>query len=152
MYNWQRERNYRKIKNDDGTFTYIITVDGVGVEVTAEVYKVYSQADRRERYIEEREAGTLLSLDQLEEDGVPALETNRYALSAEDTTMLKLHGGKALEALNSLEPEEIALIKELIFDGVTERDYAAKIGLSQKGVNKRKKKILEKLKILVLKS
>ena len=151
MYSWQRERNYRKIKNSDGTFTCVITVDGIDVEVTEEVYKVYSQADRRERYMEERETGILLSLDQLEEDGVPALDTNRYALSAEDTAIQKLHGGKTMEALNSLESDEIALIKALIFEGATERDYAAKIGISQKGVNKRKKKILEKLKVLVLK-
>jgi len=50
----------------------VITVDGVDVEVSEEVFLAYSQADRRERYIaEEVEPGLVLSLDKLLEDGVP---------------------------------------------------------------------------------
>ena len=73
MKNWQESRNYRRIKDKDGNIiANIITVDGVDVEVTEDVFLAYSQADRRERYIaEEVEPGRVLSLERLMEDGVP---------------------------------------------------------------------------------
>ena len=73
MKKWQKERNYRRIRNEAGeVIANIITVDGVDVEVPEDVYLAYSQADRRERYVrEEVEPGRLLSLDKLLEDEVP---------------------------------------------------------------------------------
>lgn len=39
MEKWQESRNYRRIKNENGeVIANIITVDGVDVEVTEEVY------------------------------------------------------------------------------------------------------------------
>lgn len=44
---WMMERNYHQIRNEDGhTVTYIITVEGQDIEVTKELYRVYSKADR----------------------------------------------------------------------------------------------------------
>ena len=52
MKNWQKSRNYRRLKDEnDKTIAHIITVDGVNVEVTEEVFLAYAQADRRERYL-----------------------------------------------------------------------------------------------------
>jgi len=152
MQNWQKDRNYRKRENPDGSFAYIVTIDGVDVEVSEAVYRAYSQADRRERYLDERDAGILLSLDRMDEDGVPSFLSDRHSPSAENTAMREMLIGQAVTALMSLEPDERALIEALIIDGVTERDYAAQIGLSQQAVNKRRKKILEKLKKLVVKT
>lgn len=58
MKKWQEERNYRRIRNEQGQIVAsIITVDGPDVAVSDEVYLAYSQADRRERYMtEEAEA------------------------------------------------------------------------------------------------
>jgi len=47
-----------------------------------------------------------------------------------------------------LSREEKWLIQELYFEERTERDVAAELGLSQKAVNKRRQKILEKLRKL----
>ena len=149
MQNWQKNRNYRKHENTDGSFTYIITIDGENVEVRKEVYEVYAQADRRERYCAERDAGRLLSMEQLEEDGI---SLDKYVESAEDTVVRMLLAEQAMAALKTLEPDEQHLIQALIIDGMTERAYAASTGFSQKSVNKRKHKILEKLRALVLKS
>ena len=50
----------------------IITVDGIDVEVSDEVYLAYTQLDRRERYLmEEVETDKKLSLDRLLKSGVP---------------------------------------------------------------------------------
>ena len=54
MKYWQKARNYRKYERENGMFVYIVTVDE-DVEVSAEVYQAYSQADRRERYQAERD-------------------------------------------------------------------------------------------------
>jgi len=152
MQNWQKDRNYRKNENADGSFRFVITVDGEDVEVGEEVYKAYSQADRRERYCVERDTGRLLSIERFAEGGI-SLEAllGEYAESAEDSVLRATLNQRAMAAFMELEPEEQRLIQALVIDGVTERDYAASIGLSQKGVNKRKHKILEKLKTSVLK-
>ena len=55
MKKWQKERNYRRVYDENGqVIANIITVDGVDVEVTEEVFLAYSQMDRRERYLEEQ--------------------------------------------------------------------------------------------------
>lgn len=47
MKNWKEERNYRRIKNSSGEIIVnIITIDGVDVEVTDEVFLAYSQMNR----------------------------------------------------------------------------------------------------------
>ncbi len=146
MKYWQKQRNYRKYGNADGTVTYIITVDGQDVEVSAEVYLAYSQADRRERYMAEQEEGLLLSLERMAEDEMQlSYLTDRHHESAEDTAVMSILSGQAMSALGCLSPEEQHLIDALVLDGVTEREYAQLIGMSQKGVNKRKKRILQKL-------
>lgn len=153
MKYWQKERNYRKITNKDDSFTYIITIDGQDIEVNKAVYAAYSSADRRERYLYEREEGLLLSLDRLEEDKVPLDSLlDKLSESAEDVILAQMEAERLQVALDSLSPEERQLIEALVFGRVTEREYAARIGMSQKGVNKRRKKILQKLSaFLVLK-
>ena len=51
MKNWQKNRNYKRIKDENGNvIANIITIDGIDVEVTKEVFLAYSQMDRRELY------------------------------------------------------------------------------------------------------
>jgi len=151
MNNWQKDRNYRKHENADGSFTHVITVDGVDVEVSEKVFKAYSQADRRERYCAERDAGRLLSLERFLEEGVSLEKLLReYAESAEDSAIRAMLSERAIAAFIKLEPAERLLIQAAVIDGVSECDYAEQIGISQKGVNKRKHKILRKLKKKVL--
>jgi DNA-binding CsgD family transcriptional regulator len=149
MQNWQKERNYRKYKKSDGSFAYMITVDGIEVEVSAEVYAVYSQADRRERYMRERDAGRLLSLERMDEefsDSILARVEEWFVTSAEDAMLRKIEAKDLREALNSLALEDRQLIEALVLDGVTEREYAVRISIAQKNVNKKKRRILLKLK------
>ena len=151
MQNWQKHRNYRKHEGSGGTIKYVITVDGKDVEVSEEVFEAYSQADRRERYCIERDAGRLLSLEQMTEDNVLlSYLTDKHIESAEDTAIHTMLAGQVWEAFMALPSDERDLIQALVIDGVTERDYADAIGLSQKGVNKRKQKILKSLKKMVL--
>lgn len=73
MKNWQESRNYRRIKDKDGNvIASIITIDGVDVEVTEDVFLAYSQADRKERYQDElQEEHPQISLEFLTDHDVP---------------------------------------------------------------------------------
>lgn len=159
MKKWQESRNYRQVKNDAGEIiSYIITVDGVDVEVPEGVYRAYSQADRRERYVrEEMEAGKLLSLDKLLEDDVP-LEPLGVDLvpSAEDTTLEQEESSETAmqlkrltEALSGLNTAERQLLQALYFEGIPAREYARQLGVYHRTVLYRRDKLLEKLRRMI---
>ena len=72
MKNWQKNRNYKRVKDKDGNVVAnIITVFGQDVEVSDEIFATYAQVDRRARYVgEDMPAQHELSLEQFEEEGV----------------------------------------------------------------------------------
>ena len=54
MKHWQEKRNYQHVRDEAGNVqANIITVDGIDVEVSDEVYLAYTQLDRREHYLME---------------------------------------------------------------------------------------------------
>ena len=55
-------------------------------------------------------------------------------------------------AMTSLTDEERSLVTELYFQNKSESTYASEHGLSQKAVNKRRKKVLLKLKKILLRT
>jgi len=169
MQNWQKSRSYRKYENADGSFTYTVTVDGENVEVSAEVYRAYAVAERKMEYMERdlKRDRVLQDADGKavkDENGrpveLPEREVSLEKLvdedwdypssepSPEESVIGQLEISALYECLDLLEADERALIDALFFDGLTEREYAAKIGVTQKAVNKRKHKVLEKLKNL----
>lgn len=156
MKNWKETRNYRQIRNEAGeVVAYVINVDDIDVEVSKDIYLAYAQADRRERYVmEEQSVGKLLSLDQMERDGLlPDYVGAETAPSAESEVMeseerLELAEQKQLLllALLSLKDTDRELINALFFDGVSTRKYAERVGVTQRAVIKRRDRILRDLK------
>ena len=61
-------------------------------------------------------------------------------------TFFAIFDGGIHEAIRNLEEEEQYLIIQLFFMDRSERELAEELGLSQKAVNKRRHKILGKLK------
>lgn len=156
MKKWQAERNYRRIRNEKGdVIKNIITVDGVDVEVSEEVFLAYSQMERRERYLEERsEGGYQLSLEKLAEDNVlleylkqeqlPSAEdvlTEREACDQRRRQVEQLH-----DALARLSPIDRELIHSLFFEGLSTRACAERLNRSQRAVIKRRDRILRELR------
>ena len=150
MKKWQEERNYRRVRSEGGeVIANIITVDGMDVEVPEDVYLAYSQADRRERYItEEQSSGKLLSLEQMEEDALlpDYVGAETEALEREEIRNLAEQKQILLLALLSLKDTDRELINALFFDGVSTREYAQRMGVSQRAVIKRRDRILRDLK------
>lgn len=155
MKNWQDDRNYRKIRQPDGTIKNLIFVDGQAVEVTDEVFAAYSQMDRQERYQEELlQDNPYVSLEKLADACVPIEE---YMLeqapspedicismedAAEQAALLRL----LPEALEQLTESERELIRALYFEGVPVREYARQKGVRLFVIQKRRDRILAKLK------
>lgn len=132
-----------------------------GVTITPAVMRVLRQTDRKIQYFEldlkterrraDRKKQTVTkapareaSLDRLTEN-----DEHQYA-TERDPTEAALIARDELErlrlALKRLSPEERELVKALFFDGKTERQYAERLGISQKAVNKRWHKVRLKLK------
>ena len=173
MQKWHEYHNYKRLKNDDGTITYIIMVDGVDVEVNEEIYRIYAKFSRKMRYMEldlkndrvlqnadgkavlgkdglpiilpERE----ISLDKLcEEDWhfpSPSLTPEEVYFAHEYSDETKLR--RCIRLLNY---DEQALIEALYFAGLTERGYAEILGISKTALHARKLKALRKIKSLMI--
>lgn len=156
MKNWQKSRNYKRIKDENGNvIANIITIDGIDVEVTEEVFLAYSQMDRRERYLlEESGAGRELSLEQMIQDRVQlsyvGAETPPSAeelfLESDEARTWKKRQERLSAALESLDDVDRKLITALFLDGISAREYARKLGISDMAVRKRRDRILKKLR------
>lgn len=149
MEKWQENRNYRKIRDENGTvIANIITVDGRDVAVTEDVFAAYAQMDRRERYLsEDLPTGKVLSMEQLAEDGVlPDYVGAETTPSAEDCCLRRELSGMLLAALLSLKDQDRDLITALFYDHLSTREYARRIGVTQRAVIKRRDRILRDLK------
>lgn len=139
-----------------------IEIDGQQIPVTEEVYCAYKRPLWAEHKRKEREkrcrdengnrcTGNCSDCDKQRTGGV--LSLNRFTdegfeiADAFDLTELvadKLFLEVLYSALNELDPDN-RRIMELFSVGMSEREIAAKIGLSQKAVNKRKTKLFAQL-------
>ena len=128
---------------------YIIKVEGNVVEVSPEVYYAYFRMERQERGQEEKkQRNAVVSYDALDCDETVGLETmpDLTSPSLDDLMMMRELRHKLRYAIHALPPGERELIQAIYFEGLSERDYARRKGISQTGVNKRRKKILSKMK------
>jgi RNA polymerase sigma factor (sigma-70 family) len=123
---------------------YTVNVNGQDVGVSKEVYNEYRRNTpkaRHERYITSEskkvEMPIILSADLYQNP------------SAEDEYLNKWNKVILFKALKSLNSEEVMIIIALFFKGKTERQLARYFGVSQVAVNKRKVKILSKLKKII---
>lgn len=135
-----------------------------GVDITPEILDVLKKSDRKmmyveldlktEHYINKGGKEIVLpskerSLERMYEDD--AIEFMSENESTEDQAIRRIRYANLHDALKKLEPEELELVKALYFLNIGEREYAKKIGLSQKGVNKRRQRVLAKLRDFIQK-
>ena len=115
-----------------------VTVNGkkrlVDVPVDGELYK----ADNRAEYQRARSKKKHVSLDITVKIGISADVAEIY----EEAQLME----SLRAAVAALADDERQLIEYLFFDGLTERETAAILGISQPAVTKRKHKIIKKLR------
>jgi RNA polymerase sigma factor (sigma-70 family) len=131
-----------------------------GVEISDEVMAVLKQSDRKMEYMErdlkrdrvvKTPDGKIIRLPE-REDSLDRLtdadwEFPDEAPSPEEVILASAEIEELRRCLSLLNEDERELIEAIFYGGVTEREYGARIGLSQKNVNKRKRQILGKIKI-----
>lgn len=131
---------------------YIIKIGDALVEVTREVYDAYYSVERHVRTLDEKDErnGTVQysNLDTKEILGVEMLR-DLTAEPVEDEALLRILAERLHQCLSLLPVSDQQLIQAIYFEELSEREYARQVGLSQKGVNKRKHKILKKLREMV---
>lgn len=131
---------------------YIINIEGKPIEVTPEVYFAYYRMARQERGQEEKkQRNGVLSYDALDTEETVGLEAipDSTPLSMEERLLNKELKACLHRAIESLPRAERELIQAIFFDGLTEREYAKHVGISQAGVSHRLRKTLSKIRILM---
>ena len=155
MKKWQKDRNYKRVKDKDGNvIANIITVFGQDVEVSDEIFDTYSQMDRRARYIgEDIPAESEISLERTIEDGIHIETLENAELSAEEICIehenakMREEQAKYLPVvLAKLSDDEKRLIDALYFRGLGVREYAREISVPPMKIVRDRNRILDKLK------
>lgn len=155
MKNWQKNRNYKRVRDKDGNVVAnIITVFGQDVEVSDEIFATYSQMDRRARYIgEDIPAESEISLERTIEDGIHIETLENAEPSAEEICIehenVKMRAEQVKHlpiVLARLSNDEQRLIDALFFRGLGVREYAREIGVPPMKIGRDRDRILAKLK------
>ncbi len=138
-----------KIKERDA---YRLPVHRELVDVTREVYVGFYQEKRKAKTVDEKnQRNGLLSYDALDTEstlGEEAFQDSSMP-SLEEVAEETLLRERLHHCLGQLPEEERRLVESLYFEGLTERQCAKNLGISQKAVNKRRHKILAQLKKLL---
>ncbi len=153
--------------NQQTTTPRYIEIDGQQIPVTEEVYRAYKRPvwaehkrkERNKRCVisdgkggtkrctddcvncDKHRTGSVLSLDKFTEDGFDIADPVDLAELVADKLLFE----ELYAALEELDPDN-RRIMELFGIGMSEREIAADIGLSQKAINKRKSKLFAQLR------
>ena len=131
---------------------YYIPVEGKLIEVEEPVYTEYYRMSRRERYLEERDQENgVMSYDALDNNGLVGQEMFQDDLvgTLEDMALAQELLDQLHRCIDMLPKAERNLIQAIYFEGMSDREYANKVGKSQPAVSSRHKKTLSKLKMLL---
>lgn len=136
---------------------YFIRLDnGEVCEVNREVYLCWYAAERQDRY--QRERDMKHGLVSLEEMAERRYEDGRGCVcdllaspeeSIEEQYIQKLLVERLYESLGKLTKGERQLIHDLFFCNIGVREYARQKGVTHHSVQKRRDRILEKMRILM---
>ncbi|MCI6651963.1 MAG: sigma-70 family RNA polymerase sigma factor [Ruminococcus sp.] len=141
-------------------------IDGHYIEVTNEVYIAYTKGQRKMKYFEKDlkvehvlkdENGNITGIIPSREDSLERLIDDNsiqfydISKSVECSAQINDDVENLHIAMKELTSEELNIIKMLFYDEMTERDTAKILGISQAAVNKKKHRILKKLKKIIKK-
>ena len=131
---------------------YVINIHGKLIEVSEDVYYAYFRMERQERWQEEKkQAHEVVSYDALdngEMSGVEAIQ-DMASPSMEELAIAKELNERLHHAVDALPKAERELIRAIYFEGLTEKEYAKRTGMSQTGISYRRRSILSKLKLFL---
>ena len=145
---------YQLITSPAGKGRYFIDMDGFMIESTEAEYKDWRKERDHSDYLHKQESQVqLLSLygceDDSQGDSIPDMD-----VSTEETALHSLELQELTKALKMLDDDEYSLIYALFLSQncKTQSQLSSRLGLTQAGISRQKKRILEKLKFLVIKA
>lgn len=126
----------------------------IAVLRTTERKMQYQEYDlKAERTVIDQETQTVTVIPSREDSYERLLEQNAQftedAAGPEELAIKNIQLKKLHKALLLLMEAEYLLVAQLFFEERTERDLAEEYGLSQKGINKRRQRILKQLRELM---
>ena len=127
---------------------YYWIIDGKYYEVSKETYqkfkREYDHAKLLQRYENEVYVFSLDAMATEETTGYDVIAD--LGVNVEEMAVHNLMIEKLRDTMEKLNDEELDLIKQIYVDEKTQREIAAELGISQNAVNKRKIKLLNKLR------
>ena len=128
-----------------------IPIQGCLLEVVREQYTDFYRDKERWRYLKKLDTkNSLLTLDGFTDSEGNVLDfIVDEAVDVAETVVNAVMVDRLKAALSLLSDSEQALIQAIFFDGLSEREVGLRLGLPQSVVNKRKAKILAKLRKMI---
>ena len=135
----------RELKERDN---YVIKVDGELVKVSREVYETYHRMERRERYLVERDQDNSLILFSTlrAEDSSTDVPIKDSGVDVEEEVIQKIFLDKLPKALALLTDDEIEMIRDLYWKGMSIRELAKKTDTAKSTLLNKRDRILAKLR------
>ena len=131
---------------------YMIKIQGDLIEVTEDVYYAYFRMDRQERWQEEKKQDhdvvSYDALDNGETVGAEAIQ-DMNSPGMEELVIANELKERLHNVVAALPKPERELIQAIYFEDIPVSNYAKRVGLSHRGINKQRKRILSKLKMLL---
>lgn len=131
---------------------YMIKIQGELIEVSEDVYYAYFRMDRQERWQEEKKQDhdvvSYDALDNGETVGAEAIQ-DMNSPGMEELVIANELKERLHNVVAALPKPERELIQAIYFEDIPVSDYAKRVGLSHRGINKQRKRILSKLKMLL---
>lgn len=143
------EEELQAYKRNSEEKVYLINLGHSIMETDEANFRAFYKERRREKYLREEAqlAGGVISLnaiDSEELDGVGVVVDTSEPL--DEKIMRKIMIEKLPEAISILNDEEKELIQQIYFNHISERELAGVYGVSRTAIQKRRNKILLKLK------
>lgn len=128
-----------------------IPIQGCLLEVVREQYTEFYRDKERWRYLKKLDTkNSLLSLEGFTDSEGNVLDfIVDEAVDVSETVIHAVMADRLKAVLPLLSDGEQALIQAIFFDGLSEREVGLRLGLTQSVVNKRKAKILAKLRKMI---
>ena len=148
---------YQFVNSQEGKNRFFIDMGNVVLEVSEQEFKLYKTEKNHQNYVEKLTEGfsTVSFYAEGEEGEYSLLDTIEDSThqTVEDEVISRINIETIRTALSLLNRDDYILIYKLyLMDGrETERTLAKELGISQAAVHKRKTKVLEKLRLLVIK-
>ncbi len=143
-------RSFCRRRQIDQTYMdkLFIPIQGCLLEVVREQYTEFYRDKERWRYLQKLDTrNSLLSLEGFTDSEGNVLDfIVDEAVDVSETVIHAVMVDRLKAALPLLSDGEQALIRAIFFDGLSEREVGLRLGLTQSVVNKRKAKILAKLR------